>query len=124
MIRALRERGIDGLLMIVKVDGGTMTYQTARERAVETMLSGPAASFIGMWSLLDLSGSHILLDIGGTTADIFFIYNGSPVCEREGIEISKHKTLVRAIFSQSIGIGGDSYEIGRASCREGGEDTE
>jgi len=109
MTRALRERGIDAPLFILKADGGTMTYQTARERPVETILSGPAASFMGMWSLLDLSGSHILLDIGGTTADIFFIYNGSPVFEREGIEISKHKTLVRAIFSQSIGIGGDSY---------------
>lgn len=105
----VRERGIEAPLYILKADGGTMTHQMAIMRPVETILSGPAASFMGMWSLLDLSGTHILLDIGGTTTDIFFIVNGSPVFEREGIEISKHKTLVRAIFSQSIGIGGDSY---------------
>lgn len=109
MSRALKERGIDAPIYILKADGGTMTHEMAIERPVETILSGPAASFMGMWSLLDLSGTHILFDIGGTTTDIFFIVNGSPVFEREGIDISKHRTLVRAVFSQSIGIGGDSY---------------
>lgn len=109
IVNALRNRNIQAPIYILKADGGTMTHEMAVERPVETILSGPAASFMGMWSLLDLDGTHILFDIGGTTTDIFFIVNGSPVFEREGIEISKHRTLVRAIFSQSIGIGGDSH---------------
>ncbi len=57
-----------------------------------------------------LSGDEdaILLDIGGTTTDIFFLADGVPLFEPLGIKIDKYKTLVRAIYSLSIGLGGDS----------------
>jgi N-methylhydantoinase A/oxoprolinase/acetone carboxylase beta subunit len=35
--------------------------------------------------------------------------DGVPVFEPSGIEIGGHKTLVRAIYSTSVGLGGDSY---------------
>ncbi|NLY08808.1 MAG: hydantoinase/oxoprolinase family protein, partial [Tissierellia bacterium] len=50
----------------------------------------------------------ILLDIGGTTTDIFFLADGVPLFEPLGAEISEYNTLVRAIYSVSIGLGGDS----------------
>ena len=50
----------------------------------------------------------MLLDIGGTTTDIFFLADGIPLFEPLGIKIDRYKTLVRAIYSYSIGLGGDS----------------
>ncbi len=77
---------------------------------METILSGPAASFMGgINAMLGTNEDAILLDIGGTTTDIFFLANGVPLFEPLGIQIGgEYKTLVRAIYSMSIGLGGDS----------------
>jgi len=105
---ALREVDITAPIYILKADGGTMPLADAITRPVETILSGPAASFMGMSALFDNETDSVLLDIGGTTTDIFFLVDGVPVFEPTGITIGQHKTLVRAIYSVSIGLGGDS----------------
>lgn len=105
---ALREVEITAPIYILKADGGTIPLTDAITRPVETILSGPAASFMGMSALFDNRMDSVLLDIGGTTTDIFFLVDGVPVFEPAGITIGKHKTLVRAIYSVSIGLGGDS----------------
>lgn len=107
--KALQREGIDTNLFILKADGGTMDIQTAEESPVETILSGPAASLMGISSMLDIQDDAILLDIGGTTTDIFFLADGVPLFEPVGAKISKYNTLVRSIYSVSIGLGGDSY---------------
>lgn len=106
--KSLEREGIHAPIFILKADGGTMDIKTARDRPVETILSGPAASFTGISSLLDTKEDSILLDVGGTTTDIFFLVDGVPLFEPLGAKISKYKTLVRAIYSVSIGLGGDS----------------
>jgi len=42
--RSLKERGIDATILVFKGDGTLMNIEKARERPVETILSGPAAS--------------------------------------------------------------------------------
>lgn len=106
--KSLEKEGIDTALYILKADGGTMDINLAEKMPVETILSGPAASFMGLSSLIASPEDAILLDIGGTTTDIFFLSQGSPLFEPLGAKISKYKTLVRAIYSFSIGLGGDS----------------
>ena len=76
-----------------------MNISTAEEKPVETILSGPAASFMGINAMLPTDEDAILLDIGGTTTDIFFLADGVPLFEPLGIKIDKYKTLVRAIYS-------------------------
>lgn len=105
---SLRKEGIDAPIFILKADGGTMDLETAEARPVETILSGPAASFMGMTSLLETKGDALLLDIGGTTTDIFFLADGAQLFEGSGARIAEYNTLVRAIYSVSIGLGGDS----------------
>ena len=105
---SLQQKGIEAPVFILKADGGTMNRETAEERPVETILSGPAASFMGMSSLLPTTDDAILLDIGGTTTDIFFLSDGVPLFQPLGAKIGEFKTLVRAIHSVSIGLGGDS----------------
>lgn len=106
--QSLEKQNINAPLYILKADGGTMSIEAAEEKPVETILSGPAASFMGINALLPTDEDSVFLDIGGTTTDIFFLVDGVPVFEPLGIEIDKYKTLVRSIYSVSIGIGGDS----------------
>lgn len=106
--KSLEIEGIKAPVYILKADGGTMTIDEAINKPVETILSGPAASLMGINALLPSDSDAILLDIGGTTTDIFFLADGVPLFEPLGIKIGKYKTLVRAIYSVSIGLGGDS----------------
>ncbi|HZK00649.1 MAG TPA: hydantoinase/oxoprolinase family protein [Tissierellaceae bacterium] len=106
--KSLEEEGINAPPFILKADGGTMTIDSAEEKPVETILSGPAASFMGINALLPTDKDAVLLDIGGTTTDIFFLADGVPLFEPLGIKIGEYKTLVRSIYSISIGLGGDS----------------
>lgn len=106
--KSLEREGVDAPLFILKADGGTMNIESAEEKAVETILSGPAASFSGMNGMLPTNEDAVLLDIGGTTTDIFFLADGLPLFEPSGIKIDKYKTLVRSVYSVSIGLGGDS----------------
>lgn len=106
--KSLENEGIDAPIFILKADGGTMNLETAEEKPVETILSGPAASFMGLNAMLHTEEDAILLDIGGTTTDIFFLADGVPLFEPLGIEIGSYNTLVRAIYSHSMGLGGDS----------------
>lgn len=99
---------INAPVFVLKADGGTMSLEAAEEKPVETILSGPAASFMGINAMLGTNEDAILLDIGGTTTDIFFLADGVPLFEPLGIQIGEYKTLVRAIYSVSIGLGGDS----------------
>ncbi|HZK56893.1 MAG TPA: hydantoinase/oxoprolinase family protein [Clostridia bacterium] len=106
--RSLEKEGIDAPVFILKADGGTMNLDASEKKPVETILSGPAASFMGINAMLDTDKDAVLLDIGGTTTDIFFLVGGVPLFEPLGIKIGPYNTLVRSIYSVSIGLGGDS----------------
>lgn len=105
---SLKKEGVDAPLFILKADSGTMNIKKAEEKPVETILSGPAASFSGMNGMLPTEEDAVLLDIGGTTTDIFFLADGIALFEPLGIKIDDYKTLVRSVYSVSIGLGGDS----------------
>ena len=94
---------------ILKADGGTLPLARALEAPVQSILSGPAASVMGVLATMPLQEDVVLLDIGGTTTDIALFAGGQPLLEREGIAIAGRPTLVRALRVASIGIGGDSY---------------
>lgn len=111
---SLRELGVEAQVGILKADGGTMPLAASREKPVESILSGPAASVMGMLALCEIHEDAILLDIGGTTTDIALLSQGAPVVE-EGISMGSYPTLVRALKTKSIGVGGDSL----LSVREG-----
>ena len=107
--KSLTEQGVDAPVFVLKADGGTMDLATAKNIPVESILSGPAASFMGLNALFSDTADGVLLDIGGTTTDIFFLANGVPLFEPLGISIGQHKTLIRSIYSVSVGIAGDSF---------------
>ncbi|EPR44718.1 Hydantoinase/oxoprolinase [Desulfovibrio sp. X2] len=106
--QSLRERGIAAKVNILKADGGTMPLSTAKRIPVESILSGPAASVMGIVSMCDIALDSLILDVGGTTTDIAVFAGGAPLMEPSGISIGSYPTLVRALRTTSIGVGGDS----------------
>ena len=103
----MRSYGIEAPLMIVKGDGTLMTEECARDKPIETILSGPAASVIGG---VFLSGEKdsIVLDMGGTTTDLVNITDGQMRLNNEGAIVGGWFTRIRAAEIYTIGLGGDS----------------
>lgn len=100
--------GTSATIAILKADSGTMPLDAARTLPVQSILSGPAASILGIAALCDITDDAVLLDIGGTSTDIALFAAGTPLLIPEGISINKRPTLVRALHTTSIAIGGDS----------------
>lgn len=119
---SVRHYGIKAPVNILKADGGTMPLSLCRGLPVESILSGPSASVMGIIALCDVVEDCVILDIGGTTTDIAVFAAGAPVIEPEGISVGSYPTLVRAMKTRSIGIGGDSrLRVVRGDVRVGPE---
>lgn len=104
---ALQAQGIQAPLMVVKGDGSLASAQAVMEKPIETILSGPAASVIGANFISGLK-DFIISDIGGTTTDVAIVRNGWPALNEKGAMVGMHRTMVKAIDMQTIGLGGDS----------------
>jgi len=105
--RSLRARGIRAALMVVKGDASLMSTRTARERPIETILSGPAASVAGAIRLTRCRDA-LVVDVGGTTSDTAAVKDGSVRTCDSGARVGRWKTHVRALDMRTIGLGGDS----------------
>ncbi len=95
-------------LRIMKSDGGVISARRARQRAVQTALSGPAAGVIGAFHLARLAGyDHIItMDIGGTSTDVA-ICPGDVIRRPESM-IGDLPLRIRLLDIETIGAGGGS----------------
>jgi N-methylhydantoinase A/oxoprolinase/acetone carboxylase beta subunit len=105
---ALSQHGIDAPLYILKADGGTLPFEQAVRRPVETIFSGPAASTLGVLALTPAGQTSVVLDVGGTTTDLALILSGRPLLASRGARIEQRLTQVRAFSTKSVALGGDS----------------
>ena len=103
----LSSRGIAAPLMVVRGDGALISAAQVRERPIETILSGPAASVAGAAWLTGLQQAMVS-DIGGTTTDVCLLQNGRPAIDPEGAMVGGHRTMVEAVAMRTFGLGGDS----------------
>ena len=103
----LNSRNINAPLMIVKGDGSLMGEAVAKNKPVETILSGPAASLTGARYLTG-EDEAVLIDVGGTTTDIGILRKGKPCLDPEGALVGGWRTRVMAAAISTSGIGGDS----------------
>ncbi len=106
--KVLAEKGIAAPLMVVKGDGSLISEDVARQRPVETILSGPAASAIGAEFLTDQRHA-IVVDMGGTTTDIAILQDGRPWNNPAGATVGGWQTCVQAADLRTVGMGGDSH---------------
>ena len=103
----LRQMGILAPMVVVKGDGSLISANVARNRPVETILSGPSASVTGAHHLTQTSDA-VVVDIGGTTTDIAAIKNNRVPVLESGTTVGGHHTHVMALEMQTCGLGGDS----------------
>jgi N-methylhydantoinase A len=105
---SLAEKGLTMPIRILRPDGGNMNIESSVDHPAQTILSGPSASVIGAISSAPSEGTCLVLDIGGTTTDMAVLIDRAPLLAPLGIEVAGYKTLIRALQTESIGIGGDS----------------
>ena len=103
----IKSLGILAPLMVVRGDGALISAAQAREKPIETILSGPAASIVGArW--LTGETEAIISDIGGTTTDIAVLKGGKPAIDPRGASVGPYRTMVEAVAMYTFGLGGDS----------------
>ena len=105
----IRKSGIGAPLMLMKSSGGVSSTRGARERPVETALSGPAAGVVGAAFVGASSGFRdlISIDIGGTSADVGLIHGGVPSLTTTGT-IGNWRVGLPMVDILTIGAGGGS----------------
>lgn len=104
---SLQDKGIEAPLFVVRGDGSLMAEDFARQKPVETLLSGPSASVCGGMHLAREKNS-VIIDMGGTTSDIAIIKNGRVSLAEDGASIGRWKTGTKSILINTVGLGGDS----------------
>lgn len=105
--KVLAAQNIFAPIVVVKGDGTLMSSEMAKERPVETILSGPAASVAGARHLTGLKDA-LVVDMGGTTTDTAALVDGVvSICEK-GSNVDEQRTHVKALEIRTAGLGGDS----------------
>ncbi len=105
---SLDRKKIKAPIMVVRGDGTLIGEEKAKDKPIETMLSGPAASIIGASFLSDESDAFVF-DMGGTTSDVAVVKDGIPRIDEEGAFVGGFLTRVKAAAISTFGLGGDSY---------------
>ena len=95
-------------LLVMKSDGGVSHAAEAREQALQTALSGPAAGVLGASYIAALAGHDdiITLDMGGTSTDVALCPGGP--ARRADAEIDGMPLRIRVLDIETIGAGGGS----------------
>lgn len=99
--------GIEAPLVVVKGDGTLMSAAMARQRPIETILSGPAASVAGARHLTGIKDA-LVVDMGGTTTDTAALADNQVSLNAKGANVGGHRTHVQALEIRTAGLGGDS----------------
>lgn len=107
---AFRREGFKGGILVVHSGGGVMTPKTAVKQAVRLVGSGPSAGAMATTALSSVIGikNAIGLDVGGTSADVSLIYQGTPRTKKEWWIVYGATIRIPAIDVTSIGAGGGS----------------
>ncbi|MFO8060399.1 MAG: hydantoinase/oxoprolinase family protein, partial [Bacillota bacterium] len=109
--RRLREFGVRAPLEIMQSNGGITTASDAGERAVYTLLSGPAGGVQGARYLTGeeggTGGNLLTLDIGGTSTDLSLVAGGSPAFTSEA-RVGGYPVRTPMIEINTVGRGGGS----------------
>ena len=106
---ALRGAGVPAPAMVTKSNGGVMSAELGKTACAQMILSGTASGVIGAAYVAGLSGfpKTMSLDVGGTSADVAFIENGTPQYG-VGEMIGEFPIYIPTVAVTSIGAGGGS----------------
>ena len=106
---SIADAGLKSDVFIMQSNGGTMGVETAIERPVHTILSGPAAGVIGAAAIARQAGqaNAISIDMGGTSFDVSLCYRGE-VRRTQESELERLPIRVPMVDVHTLGAGGGS----------------
>lgn len=105
--QALKDSGIQAPLYFTQNDGTLMSAEFVEQYPVLTIASGPTNSMRGAAFLSGLREA-IVVDIGGTTADVGMLHAGFPREASIAVDVGGVRTNFRMPDVISIGLGGGS----------------
>jgi N-methylhydantoinase A len=102
-------RSVPTELTVMHSNGGLTDPQTAAERPVGTLLSGPAAGVQGAAHVAGLAGFDdvLTMDMGGTSCDVSLVREGDPVVSTD-VEVGDYPVAIPMTDVHTIGAGGGS----------------
>jgi N-methylhydantoinase A len=105
----LVERGLEAPLHVMQSSGGVVTAKSARERPVQTLLSGPVGGTMGLVALSRLLDRPNLIgvDMGGTSFDVSLVIGGRPEITTE-TSLEGLPLLMPIVNIHTVGAGGGS----------------
>ncbi|MBL8701467.1 MAG: hydantoinase/oxoprolinase family protein [Alphaproteobacteria bacterium] len=105
----ISEVGIAAPVYITASNGGTLSIETARERPIDTVLSGPASGLVAATRIAQRVGqdSIITVDIGGTSCDVAFNQGPDPEYAT-ATKVGDYPLVVPVVNVFAIGAGGGS----------------
>jgi N-methylhydantoinase A len=109
LARDVREAGVRAPLKVMGSNGGVVTADAARERPVNTLLSGPAAGVRGATYVAGRRGVSdlVTMDMGGTSCDVSLVTDGEPLVATE-TDVGGYPVAVPAVDVHTVGAGGGS----------------
>ncbi len=108
IVREMKRRKIKARLLMLKCDGSVVGIEEAKEKPIESIFSGPAASLVGA-AYLTKAKTCAVIDVGGTSTDVSMINNELPQLCDEGATVGGWQTKVKAIRMETSAMGGDSH---------------
>jgi N-methylhydantoinase A/oxoprolinase/acetone carboxylase beta subunit len=132
IINVLDDMNIYAPVFFIRGDGSIVEMNAIKNRPIETVLSGPAASMIGAISLTK-KNDLVIADMGGTTTDAGLALRKRIALSKMGAEIGEWQIKIKSAQICTFGLGGDSeivYSGGKfnvgprrvlPACRGGGD---
>jgi N-methylhydantoinase A len=105
----VKEIGIDAPVYITASNGGTLSIDSARDRPIDTVLSGPASGLLAATRVAQAMGRDaiITIDMGGTSCDVALNQGPDPEYTTS-TRIGDYPLILPVVNVLAIGAGGGS----------------
>jgi N-methylhydantoinase A len=105
----LANRGLKPGLKVLRSDGGLMSFDAAKDKPVNMLMSGPAGGVAGAIAIARQAGYRnvLTLDMGGTSTDVALIEGGEPRTRRE-TTVGDVSIRASSLDVRTVGAGGGS----------------
>jgi N-methylhydantoinase A len=113
----MQRRGLGVPIHVMQSSGGIVTAQSARDLAMQTLLSGPVGGTMGGVALARILDrpNLICIDMGGTSFDVSLVVDGKPDVASE-TSLEGFPLLMSVVNIHTIGAGGGSLAWSEAGA--------